>query len=293
MFGRRTTLLALGLALGLAAPAQAVDVRTAPEITGEAVVGETLTAVGGSITGRADRTALTWLQCPSEGAREWSCRWLERTDSRTYVVRPVDRDRWLRVALLAWRGWDFSFKVSQPTAKVTVAAPKPAPTPPPAPPRPTPTPTPTPVVTPEPVPAPAPAPPEPVAVAPPALKPTANEPRMMRPFPTVRITGRLTSRGARLTRLAVKAPKGARIELRCRGGGCPSRKLAQATKVWRLERFERELRAGTRLTITISKPGHVAKVTRITIRKGKAPARSDRCRLPGAKRLIRCPKRGA
>ena len=130
-----------------------------------------------------------------------------------------------------------------------------------------------------------------VALAAPALKTTtaAKKPRMLRPYPTVRISGRLTATGARVTRLTVDAPRGARITLTCRGT-CPVRKVAKATKVWHMTQFERELRAGTELTITVSKPGYISKVTRITIRKGKAPARSDRCRLPGAKRLTSCPK---
>jgi hypothetical protein len=44
------------------------------------------------------------------------------------------------------------------------------------------------------------------------------------------------------------------------------------------------------LTITISKPGYIPKVTTIRIRKGRAPLRSDNCRLPGATKLSRCPK---
>jgi len=55
------------------------------------------------------------------------------------------------------------------------------------------------------------------------------------------------------------------------------------------ERFT--LPAGVKLTITISKPGYISKVTTIQIRKGKAPLRTDQCQQPGAKKLIRCPKR--
>ena len=45
-----------------------------------------------------------------------------------------------------------------------------------------------------------------------------------------------------------------------------------------------------KLTVTISKPGYITKVTTITIRKGKAPLRSDLCQQPGATKLTRCPK---
>jgi hypothetical protein len=113
---------------------------------------------------------------------------------------------------------------------------------------------------------------------------------MIRPFPMIRISGRLTRTGARINVLSVKAPKGVRITLTCRGRGCPLREVAQATRVWHIPQFERHLRAGTRLTITVSKTGYISKVTTITIRRGKAPARSDRCRLPGRTRLTRCPR---
>jgi hypothetical protein len=116
------------------------------------------------------------------------------------------------------------------------------------------------------------------------------KPRMIKPFPTVRIRGHLTRTGANIKLLTVKAPKGVRITLTCKGRGCPLREVAQATALWHIPQFERNLRAGTRLTITITKPGHVTKVTTITIRRHKAPARTDLCRLPDATRLTRCPR---
>ena len=110
-------------------------------------------------------------------------------------------------------------------------------------------------------------------------------------MPTIRISGHLTSTGANVTRLSVTAPKGVRITLTCTGRGCPLRSVAQASAVFHIQQFERELRAGTKLRITVTKPGHISKVTTITIRKGKAPARVDRCQIPGESKLIRCPKR--
>jgi hypothetical protein len=112
---------------------------------------------------------------------------------------------------------------------------------------------------------------------------------MIRPYPTIRIRGRLTAGGARVSILTVRAPRGARISLTCRGRGCPLRTVARATALWHIPQFERELRAGTRLTITVSKPGYITKVTRIWIRRGEVPLRSDLCRLPRANRHTRCP----
>ena len=45
------------------------------------------------------------------------------------------------------------------------------------------------------------------------------------------------------------------------------------------------------LTITVTKPKYISKVTTITIRKGKGPSRSDKCQLPDETKLIACPKR--
>ncbi|MDA0164205.1 hypothetical protein OM076_28295 [Solirubrobacter ginsenosidimutans] len=115
--------------------------------------------------------------------------------------------------------------------------------------------------------------------------------KMIRPYPTVRISGSLTKRGADVALLTVKAPKGVRITLTCQGKGCPLREVAQATSLFHIQQFERELVAGTKLTITVTKPGYITKVTTITIRKGKGPARTDRCQQPGETKRIACPKR--
>jgi hypothetical protein len=117
---------------------------------------------------------------------------------------------------------------------------------------------------------------------------------MIKPFPTVRLSGRLTRTGAHLRLFTVRAPRGVRITVTCSGRGCPLREVSQATtrarRVLHVPQFERTLRAGTRLTVTVAKPGYISKVTRVTIRRGKAPVRSDQCRRPGEKRLTRCPR---
>jgi hypothetical protein len=122
------------------------------------------------------------------------------------------------------------------------------------------------------------------------LRAKQKKPKMIRPFPMVRISGVLTVGGANIATLTVKAPKDARITVKCSGKGCPVRRVARATKVFHIKQFERELGAGVKLTITISKPGYISKVTTITIRKGKAPLRTDLCQAPGNAKLSRCPK---
>jgi hypothetical protein len=67
------------------------------------------------------------------------------------------------------------------------------------------------------------------------------------------------------------------------------RQLAHATALWHARAFETELRAGTKLTIRIAKPGYITKVTTIQIRRGAAPLRSDRCQIPGTRKLRSCP----
>jgi hypothetical protein len=113
---------------------------------------------------------------------------------------------------------------------------------------------------------------------------------MLTPYPLVRISGRLTVTGARLTRLTVTAPRGARIAVVCHGPGCPTRRVAEIASVTHVRPFERDLRAGVRLTITVSKPGYISKVTTIVIRRGRAPARRDMCLAPGARKPSACPK---
>ncbi len=135
-----------------------------------------------------------------------------------------------------------------------------------------------------------------VVNAPPSPAPPASRASAMTPFPTVRIIGRLTRRGARIQRLAVKAPAFATVRVRCRGRrlGCPARgstaTIGAATKVVRFKRFERRLRARAVLAISVTRPGVVGKHTTFRIRRGKAPARRDRCLVPGAEGPVHCPE---
>ena len=114
-------------------------------------------------------------------------------------------------------------------------------------------------------------------------------PLLLSPFPLVRFRGYLTTTGARLTLLTVKAPAGVRIAVRCYGLSCPRKKLARLTRVTRLSAFERPLRAGTRIVVKVTRAGWIGKHSVIVIRKGKAPKRRDRCLFPGAPEPRRCP----
>jgi hypothetical protein len=303
-----------------------VSVSGTVSVAGTPRVGSTLTASGGSWSGPHNTLhGYGWLRCTDTS--ESSCALISGAESQTsYTVQTADLGKRLRAALWALN-WahppDLAYRYSMPTSAVTAAptptptptrTPTPTPTPPPkatpTPPKATPTPTPPPKVTPTPTPTPV-STDQPVPgvvlpsttpigdfdistpnVTPPAptprLTPTPAKPRMLRPFPRIRISGRLTANGANVKRLTVRAPRGSHITVVCRGRGCPKRRVATVAKLWHIRPFERDLRAGMRLTITVSKPGYIAKVTTILIRRGRAPLRTDLCAPPGAKKPSAC-----
>ena len=121
------------------------------------------------------------------------------------------------------------------------------------------------------------------------LDKTAAAPRLMRPMPVVRIGGRLTRSGARITLLTVRAPRGASITVRCIGRGCPARRWAHTASLRASPASSACCPRGTKLVITVTKPGRIGKHTTIVIRRGKAPTRRDRCLMPGTRKPVRCP----
>jgi hypothetical protein len=131
---------------------------------------------------------------------------------------------------------------------------------------------------------PAPAPPPPPAAVPVA------PPRAPEPFASVvRIRGRVTRGGVRLTLLGVRAPDGARVLARCIGRKCPVRRqFTNARSPLALRRFHRHFRAGTVIVVRVTMPGRVGRFTRFTIRRGKPPLRRDLCLPPGARRPTAC-----
>jgi PKD repeat protein len=121
---------------------------------------------------------------------------------------------------------------------------------------------------------------------------------LMNPFPLVRLAGRITSSGTRVRFLSVDAPRGAKVSIRCSGRGCPFAKnvrlagrgpQARAAKRVRVRSLERLLRPGVRVRIFVTAKDSIGKYTRFRIRRGKTPARADRCMNPGSWRPVRCP----
>jgi hypothetical protein len=267
----------IGLAMAALAPFATPAVASAdePEITrtpwlsGSTLVGGRLDAVGASWRGWPTVSASWyWLRCDSDSLRD--CNWIDGARAPFYTATSADLGKRLRAVLWVSNrdGSDYAWTSS--SAAVT------SPPPPPV----APTPVPPPVTTP---------PPAPVASPPVVPEAAAVAPKMMRPTPLVRIRGWLTERGARLTLLTVRAPKGARISVSCSGIGCPRTAPAQAAEITRLRAYEGMLRAGARLVIRVTKPGFIGKHSVIRIRRGKQPLRRDLCLFPGDPKPKTCP----
>jgi PKD repeat protein len=122
------------------------------------------------------------------------------------------------------------------------------------------------------------------------LPPPPPGPRVL-PGVAIQISGRTTPKGARVTMLKVRAPKGARVKVTCTGKRCPKRSVTRKVKngQLRFKVFERRLRAGIRITVVVSMDGFVSRYTRFTIRRGRPPSRADRCVAPGATKPTACP----
>jgi hypothetical protein len=115
---------------------------------------------------------------------------------------------------------------------------------------------------------------------------------LLTPFPIVRIVGSSRRSGDQIRLLAVRAPVGATIVVRCRGRGCPRSQQAKTVRALRrvtFPRFQRYFRAGVALGIYVGKPRLIGKYTRFRIRKRRRPARIDRCLFPTSPRPAPCP----
>jgi hypothetical protein len=123
--------------------------------------------------------------------------------------------------------------------------------------------------------------------------PRPDSTRLMTPYPVVRLAGRLTRSGARVRVLSVlRAPVCALVQVSCRGASCPVKRASGyvGQGPLRFRRFERRLRAGTVLTVRVSKNALIGKLTQFTIRKDIAPRRRDRCLRPGQRAGSPCPR---
>jgi hypothetical protein len=121
-------------------------------------------------------------------------------------------------------------------------------------------------------------------------------PGVISPFPIVRIAGVVLRSAVKLRLLAVKAPRGAAIDISCGSRACPLRlrdRIAAASgkggAFVRFRRFQRRLRAGVKLEIRASKRGEVGAYTLFRVRRRRFPVRKDSCLDPSGVRPIACP----
>ena len=115
---------------------------------------------------------------------------------------------------------------------------------------------------------------EPIAAAPPETA------RMLTPFPSVRVAGRLTRRGARFRVVSVSAPRGARVAWSCASRRCRAARRTATGRPLRIRALEREFPAGSVIELRVTRRGRIGKYTRIHVRRNRAPARRDMCLPP-------------
>jgi hypothetical protein len=109
-------------------------------------------------------------------------------------------------------------------------------------------------------------------------------PRLLTPFPIVRLRGSADRRGVRITLLTVRAPRGSTVSIYCTGKTCPRRRTTTSvgSALVRARQFETRMRGGTILKIYVTKPGFIGKYTRFRFRTNRVPLRADRCvKTPG------------
>jgi PKD domain len=129
------------------------------------------------------------------------------------------------------------------------------------------------------------------ATPPPSPKATAPLPRLLSPFPIVRLTGSVTQLGTRVHLLTVRAPRGTRVLVRCRGRGCPIRRARRVVRraPQRIKAAERRMPAGAVLEVLVSGGDRIGKFTRFKFRQNRLPTRADGCLWPSTAQMAPCP----
>ena len=142
------------------------------------------------------------------------------------------------------------------------------------------------VIPPTPTPSPSPSPsPSPTATP---TQPPAR-PSRLSPFPRVRTAGSFTATRTTFTRVTVRAPRGARLDARCKPRRCTRvRRTITSDRTRRLKPLQRSYPAGTTIEFRISSPTMVGKYVRIRTVRGAPPRRTDRCLAPGGSKPVRC-----
>ncbi|MEA2331376.1 MAG: hypothetical protein QOH58_1514 [Thermoleophilaceae bacterium] len=101
------------------------------------------------------------------------------------------------------------------------------------------------------------------------------------------------ARGIELKSLLVRVPGRSTVTVKCKGHGCPRgalRKRAKKTAQLRFKKLEGSLRAGTQITVIVTRPGYIGQYTTYKVRgKNRRPVRRELCIWPGAKKPRACP----
>jgi hypothetical protein len=118
----------------------------------------------------------------------------------------------------------------------------------------------------------------------------ASAASLLSPFPIVQVTGKVAKRGTKLRRVTVIAPSGASVTVTCRGRGCPFRTKTYDGGTISIRKLQdRLLRSGVVVEISVTSSGAIGKYTRLEVRRGKPPRRSDSCLTPGSTAPVACP----
>jgi PKD repeat protein len=116
--------------------------------------------------------------------------------------------------------------------------------------------------------------------------------RLLTPFPVVRLQGAVVQRGTRVRRLTVRAPKGSRVFVYCRGKRCPAKRLTKLANrgTLRFRALERVLPVGSLVQVFVRRGDQIGKYTSFLMRRKKVPKRIDGCVLPSSPRAVTCPE---
>jgi hypothetical protein len=117
-------------------------------------------------------------------------------------------------------------------------------------------------------------------------------PKLLSPFPIVRLVGSAARTGTNIELLTVRAPKGARALVRCRGEKCPIkriRKTARHRRV-RFKAAERIMPTGAVLEVLVRRGDRIGKFTRFRFRRNRRPVRADGCLWPNTAKMAPCPE---
>jgi hypothetical protein len=240
-----------GLAVTGSAAAAIRPALLSVSVQGSAVVGETVWATFEAAGDPPTTIEYHWRRCKADKPDD--CGDIKDAKAPTYTVTPTDLGFRLRVRVKLRNSAGDDEDTSFPTAVVS------------APPQPSATPAP---------------PPPPAFSSSPSPEDTApGGLRLMRPFPVVRVAGYIMNHGSRIVVWSVKAPRGAKIDVRCNGPRCPLRHRSFGPG--RIRPLERYLRAGVAITIRVTQPGFIGTYTHVVIRSRKRPRRRDACLIPG------------